>query len=409
MYDFLNKLRGNVSYTVKGAQPELLLNLCMREGVELMSALPQDEFTVCIRIFERHEKRFLALAARSQCDVFREGSSGAPTITKKLARRAVAAVLAAACVAVFLVSRLFIWEININGNEKVASGEILAVLKECGVEIGSFWPSFTSDSLRSEILVCIPELSWVTVNIYGSRAEVIVRERISAPVMIDGGTPADIIATKSGMVTDVSALIGDEQVTSGRAVIEGELLISGEMKSSFSDSRLVHAYGSVMAYTWYEITAIIPKMQTEKSYTGDEKSRFALFIGDRRINFYGNSSISDMYCDKIYDEWTLSVEGLFTLPISITREKSVFYEKTDWERDINFAAEQAKAYLREALLLEIGESGEILLENYTVSDVGDRLVVSLRAQCHEEIGKTVLMTQERIFDIQNQSDTKETR
>lgn len=409
MYDFFNKLRGNVAVSVSGAKPEAILNLCAKEGIEIMSAVPEDEFTLLIRISARDEKKLFDLAPRAQCSIERLAASGVTSMKGRLKKRFVAVILLAACVCVLLSSRFYIWEINVTGNETVTTGEILAALRDCGVEIGSFWPNFTSDNIRSELLVHLPELAWATVNIYGSRAEVIVRERVQVPEMLDESNPADIIATKAGMITEVQALIGDAAVFNGTAVIEGELLISGEMKSSYAGSRTVHAYGEVTAYTWYELTASMPLASAEKSYTGGETSRYALNIGGSRMNFYGNSSIYEEGCDKIYDEWTLAIEGLFTLPVSITREKSVFYEINEAERDMELAKELLERALRDTLLSEIGESGEILAENYSVSVTGDEVIVCLRAQCLEQIGKTVSMTQERLWEIESRnSATKET-
>ena len=67
-----------------------------------------------------------------------------------------------------LLSSLFIWEINVEGNEKLTTGEILRALEECGVKTGTFWPGLDTDEIRCRMLLRLPELGWMTVNVHGS-------------------------------------------------------------------------------------------------------------------------------------------------------------------------------------------------------------------------------------------------
>ena len=95
-------------------------------------------------------------------------------------------------------SGLYIWDIDIVGNETVSDSEILDALSECGVYIGANWTGFNSDMIRSRALELMPQLSFITVNVHGSRATVIVRERIEPPALESGTGTRDMVARRSG-------------------------------------------------------------------------------------------------------------------------------------------------------------------------------------------------------------------
>jgi len=389
MYEKLNSIKSRAVYRVQGAKTEAVLNALVREGIDVICAEPGGDFEMEVTVPLRSGKSLEAIAPRVGCEAELISVSGTKAVGKKLVSRLFALVLGTFVLLVVLGSRFFVWEITVSGNEAVETGEILAALRECGVETGAFWPNFTSDRIRSELITRIPELSWATVNMYGSRAEVLVRERVSPPEMVDESVFADIVAEKDGVISEIHTLIGMAEVQNGKAVSKGDVLISGTLLSTYAEPKFTHAFGTVKAFTWYEITARMPLMANEKTYTGERDSRFSLKIGGWRFNFYGNSSIYDVQCDKIIDKWTLSIDGLFTLPVSIEREKSVYYETSETENISGEAEKLLCDYLAQRLRDEIS-GGEILTENYSLSVSGDTISVCLRAACLEEIGRVVL-------------------
>lgn len=385
VYDILNRLSGWSDCRVSGTLPAAFLNRCASRGVALLAAVPEGEFSYRVRLRTRDMKRAGRCAAEAQCTLEPLSSGGAPSLARKLRRRALVAL--GLLLAFFLLawSKLYIWEISVTGNETVSAGAILDALRECGVGLGTFWPDMTSDNVRSELLVRMPELAWATVNIYGSRAEVIVRERVAKPEIWDRSAPTDLVAAKSGFVTEVRALNGTALVKPGSAVIAGETLISAKTDSAFSGTRYVHAVGTVTAETYYELSAATLLTAAEKIYTGETKTRFALVLGNSRWNFFGNSSISPDTCDKITEESTLSLGNIFSFPVSLVRETERSYTLEESQRDLNIAARELEAALHERLLAALGAGGVIESESYSASTSGGLLTVCLRARCTENI------------------------
>jgi similar to stage IV sporulation protein len=395
-----NLLRGCVSLVVKGAFPENFLNLCARSGVEFWGTEPADDYTLCLCIHRRDLSRVEALAKRALCTVETTRQRGVPHMARRLKKRYVLLLGLILCLLSLTWSSLYIWEIEVTGNETVSSTEILRALDDCGVGVGSFWPSFVSDNIRSEALVRVPELSWLTVNVKGSKAEVIVRERVPKPEVVDEKLPTNVIAEKSGVITDMNVLRGRALTQKGFTVLAGDVLVSGAVPSTFSPVRAVHAMARIEARTWYELTAAAPLSQGVKSYTGEEQTHYSLEIGDKRINFYGNSGISDNNCDKIISEHRLGVTGLFSLPVAVVKETERQYgivQETVDARQARTALEQS---LLDRLAEELGESGQTVETAFSASEQNGWLYVTLRAECIEEIGGVREMSETELQSIQ---------
>ncbi len=386
VYDGLNRLAGWVDCRVTGAEPAAFLNGCAGERVPVLGAAAEGEYALRVRLRARDSRRAARLARRTQCTLEILSGGGTPALLRFLRRRGLAAAGLGLILLLLAWSRLFIWEIGVTGNERVDTGRILDALRECGISCGSFWPGITSDNLRSRLLTELPELAWATVNVYGSRAEVIVRERVPKPDIWYEKDPVDVVAAKTGFVTEVRTLCGTARVGPGSAVTEGETLISCHADSLWGGPRLVHATGTVRAETWYVLRAAVPLSKGVKQYTGRESSRWALLIGKQRYNFYLNSSISGGMCDRISKVWHLRLGGVFSLPVALVRETEREYAVAETPRDQNLARRELEELLLARLQAALGPEAEIRDVRCFAAVSDGLLSVKLHARCSEDIG-----------------------
>ncbi len=185
-------LRGSVRAEVSGAAPQRLLNAMSEAGIDFWDAAPGDAFTIRLGLYSRDLREVRALAPRCQCEIKLLRESGAPVVRRRLRRRAALLVTAAACFVLLAASSLFVWDISVEGNENVPTGEILRALAACGVEPGAFWPGWSSDEIRNSVILDIPELAWLGVSVDSSRALIRVRERTAAPELIDADGPGRV-------------------------------------------------------------------------------------------------------------------------------------------------------------------------------------------------------------------------
>ncbi len=293
-----------------------------------------------------------------------------------------------ACILIVWASSLFILEIKVSGNEQVSSGEILMALEDLGVGIGTMRLTMSQEYISNEILQMIPELSWIAVNCTGSRAQVLVREAIPRPEIINKKIPADVVASKAGIISKMTVLEGTAMHARGDTVVKGDIIVNSGMDSIASGTRYVRASARVLARTWYELSAQMPLKSFEKSYTGNTKTRTALIFAGKRINLYLKAGNPWMNCDKITEKKSITLTGGAVLPVTVARSTYKEYEPTAVSNVVEEAEEILRKRLDRMLKGEIS-SGEIISAEYLSSETDGMLTVTLFAECEEEIGETV--------------------
>ncbi len=388
--------RGFALVRAVGAEPTRLLDICANKGIEFWGAYPEDEFTLYIKVRLKALEKLLNLEEESRCEISLVEKRGAPVMMKRARRRYVLWVLPAVLILLFVISSFFTWEIEIHGNETVSETEILNALESAGVYIGSFHPAYTSDNIRSRVLVKIPELKFISVSVFGSRVYVQVRERTDIPELFDEFEKVKIVAEYPGIIEDIKVYKGEGKFTKGQTVIKGETLIDGAVSSTFSETKILHAEGEVMARTWHEVMVFMPAEYTLKEYNGKTQSRYSLILGDRRINFYQSSGILKDKCDIIISEEKLSVDGVFTLPVSLVCRRSLYYETVSASRSRQYMKTLLQERANAELLQKIGDKGEVLFTNSSFKVIDGFGVLTLRAECSQEIGLERPMAKQEI-------------
>ena len=150
------------------------------------------------------------------------------------------------------------------------------------------------------------------------------------------------------------------------------------------DARFVRAKGNILAETWYELSAVCPTEELQKTPCGISGSRYALVVGKRRINLYPDSGKTIDECDKIIKEYKLGAEGLFSMPVKLIREQRQKY-KTSPETLYDTAQMERK--LTDTLRQSV--AGEINSMRFREGKLNGVYVLTLRAHCTEQIGETV--------------------
>ncbi len=377
-----------VRLRAEGEKTEAFLNELSRRQIGFRNAASEDG-GVRLTVNRPDLKRAREAAAESGMRLKTLGKSGLFTLPGRLKKRYVLLGMSLALLIwVFHMSNV-IWEIKVSGNDKVSSAQILEQLRQLGVGVGENGTRIDNRRIRSLMLERIRELSWLTVRVNGSRAEVIVRERRPRPELIRGSDAADITASKTGMIENIAALEGRALVKKGDMVLAGQKLISGELTDLQGETRRVRALGDVWARTWYRLGAQTPAGHYEKSYTGRKRTAVSVKICDLHINLFFDSGIPYTFYDKMTSEKRTELLGM-ALPFSITKNEYLEYEPISSETD----AGQAEAMLGQRLLAELsGRTGgaEVTQTVFETLTEDGAIKVMLTAECLEQIGEASFM------------------
>ena len=369
----VNYLRGTATLTARGLFPERLLNLCAQEGVACWALEWTDSHTMRLTTYRRSLPQLRRLAQRVGCEVEVEGTRGLPSVLSR-----------------------FILTVEVVGSEKVPTAQILSELRRYGVRPGAYGPGLDRKTIAQQVLRELEGLSWMSINLYGTRLEVVVRDAVEPPELAGEDGYYDIVAETDGLITQVEPMAGEAAVQEGDTVAEGEVLISGVITMEppkYSDLPVrtyqTHARGKVYARTWRTLSAAIPVQAEVKRHTGEERTLWSLNCLGARLDFYKNSSIPWPLYDKITTVHQLTLPGGRGLPLMLRGERCRAYEKETVPIDL----EAARTLLEERLLLRlretVGADGQVLSTQYSARVRGGMLEVTLTAECREEIGMEV--------------------
>ena len=117
------------------------------------------------------------------------------------------------------------------------------------------------------------------------------------------------------------------------------------------------------------------------------RTRYALDIGKKRIKLYGKGSTLGGDCDKITQYRPVCLPWGLRLPITVAAETVTAYgPSTDLRRSAGEARQEGEALL--------GDTGAAESVRIDAVEQGSWLLVTLRAECLEEIGREVPLTKE---------------
>lgn len=251
---------GWVAFTAEGGFPERFINLCRRFGVSIWG-LEGTEKGLRARTDIRGYKKLHIPALRSGMKIRREGEHGLPFILHAFRGRFGLAVGAVAFAVITALLSGRIWLISVEGNHDVPEERIVQALEELGFRKGVRADDVENSALKIGAMSRIPKLSWLSVNVYGSKAVVVVREAVVTPIETPGAA-CDLVASKAGQLLRLTVYNGTGNFLPGSAVLPGDVLISGFEENRDGSADLCGAQGKALALTRHNITACVGEDET---------------------------------------------------------------------------------------------------------------------------------------------------
>ena len=384
MQKTVNLLRGFVRVAVECPFPERFINLCAHNGVAFWGAERVNEVRMEATIPAKSLARAEELSVRLGGALTPLSRRGAFFFLKRFKTRYALIAGLFLCLAALFVSNRYIWELSVEGCAALTDEEVLQALRDAGVSTGSRSSSVDIELIRNQMLLKLDKLLWISVNVTGSHASVVVRERTVKPEIVSRGTAVNVVAEKAGLITRIDTLSGSAQVFPGDTVDKGQLLVSGLVDSPQMGVRLLNARADVTARTWTELQAAVPTGAAGKRYTGRSKTRFALVFGGRRVNLYRNASQPYANCDKMSEASVLRLPQNVVFPVALVRETYTQYEPASYQMDEGVAEGALRQALEEALRGGVAR-GEILTETFVFSPEAGLATAVLTAECLERI------------------------
>ena len=367
---------------------EEILNKLELHSVEYYG-LKMDDDGVRINIPCHKRKHLVKCLARDGVRCEELDKKGIPVFLKKLFKRSgliVGSIIL--CIAMYFYGR-FVFDIKINGNERLSDKYIMDALANAGFEVGSYIPSIDFDELSNKVPLGYDDISWIFVNMMGNVAYVEVREykRNEQESEKEPQGATDLVASCDGQIYRFEVSEGIAKVSIGQTVSKGEMLVSGDEKGDKSDY-YGRSVGRVYAKVARTLSVEMPFQIEEEREVARILVKKTVKILGIEINLLKNSSNFDSSCDIIEQSRKITLPNNTELPVIITERYAIKKEKVTKHLGQEQVKELAKEKLWRSFSSQLGDLQ--IIEISTSESINEWVYrISCRVYCIMDIALEV--------------------
>ncbi len=336
---------------------EELLNALSSKKIDFWGSMVDESGALLVYGSVFSARHIIEEGEKLGCEISVCKRTGLPFIFEKYKKRYGIIVGVILAWAFLFYTSLFIWEVRVAPRSGEDSDEIYALLKECGLEMGTFLPDLKVREVENQFLLNNPQYSFVAVNVYGTVANVELRRASTHGEAEDTEGLCNVVASKSGTVISVEAYDGSPVVKEGDTVAEGDLLISSFMQGRLGVWRGVHAYGKVVAAVYYDFETEIPINYEVIQYTGKEETKTSVELLNLRFRLFSDEKSSFNKCKAVGSREQVVILGI-KLPLYVEKITYMEEEVVTVPMNKTLCKEKGETYLK--LWMEREIKGEIL-------------------------------------------------
>lgn len=316
----LASLRGFVTLHVTGPQVEKFINAVTEADIVIWDVKPAGN-GASLNLLLDDFFALRPLLKKTGCRTRVTARNGLPFNAAKLwKRKFFAAGLLLFGIGLVLLSSM-IWTVKIEGNNRIASEDILQAARHEGVyPFQWIWRMDDPDKLSKKLTSTLSGVSWVGVQRTGTSVKIQIVESDqpeNKPLL----SQRHLVSRTDAVVTEIYAEQGRPVVSRNTRVKKGQILISGALGDE-ENMEYVVAKGEVKGLVWHEYNIEVPLKRTRSSYTGERKDRTYLVLGKWAVQLwgYGKSGFAESRTLAEHDPLTWRS---FQLPLGLLTEKEM--------------------------------------------------------------------------------------
>ncbi len=293
----IQNIRGVVTVQIEGFFTERFINLCKINNIKIWEIRNVVKGVIRFKINIKDFKKLRMVARKTKCKVSIKKKEGLYFTLFKYRKRKIVFFLIAMAIFFTIAFSTFIWNINIEGNERISREEIIESLKESGLYIGRCKIGLDKKEIINSLRVNMTDISWAGIEIDGTLATVkIVEDTKLDEKDIQNNKIGDIIAKKDGVITRIVPEDGTAMINENSYVEKGNVLIQGTMFSKFVEPFDVTAKGIVKANCEYEYENTYNYNNIIKDYTGKTRYTIGITVNSKEnmLNYLNKSKKYDI-------------------------------------------------------------------------------------------------------------------
>lgn len=221
----LSYICGYVNISVEGYFIERFINMCISKRILLWNTKREKSTYLQTNISIKDFKRIKEVAKKTKCRININKKKGLPFMLNKYKKRKIFVLALLVIIISILATSRYIWNIEIIGNEKINTEEILQQLNEKGIVIGAEKSKIDPEEIIRKIRLKRDDIAWMSIDLNGTNAIIKIVENTEKPEILDKNDYCNIVANKSGVITKINARTGTPVVKIGDVVTKDTILV----------------------------------------------------------------------------------------------------------------------------------------------------------------------------------------
>ena len=358
----LRLILGYVKVEIEGYYIERFINICRNKKILIWNLKREKGVKLYFNIGIRDFKKLTEISKKIKCKVKIQEKKGLPFILHRYKKRKIFAISLILITILIYSSSLYVWNIQVVVEENLVLENIEQDLYDLGIKKGIKKSQINTSEIINELRLKRNDISWLGIDIKGTNVIIKAVKSDEKPEILDDTDFCNIVSTKDGIITKITAQNGTAIAKVGDTVRKGDVLIAGYMEGKYTDTRYVHSLGNIEAKVWYTQKKKIPYKQEIATFTGNEENKFQIKINNIQINFYKTLSKFEI-CDTIYSEQNIKIFSNYYLPISVVK----ITNKEQIKQEVKYSKQEAKTFgieeLSEKIENQIEDKSTILRKN----------------------------------------------
>ena len=381
---FLRWLFGYIRFTIEGNFPERFLNVAARRGVDLWK-LSHENGHMTAQTRQREYAVLCDIARKTDTQLTDIHYGGLPAFLKRYRRRKGLLIGLVLCgIGCHYLSGI-VWSINVRTPSLINEYEVRRLLREHGLTEGTPAKNVNVSDIINSISVNDRRVSWMTVNIMDTNAEINISPNLAS--FIGTQTPVPLSNMKSiadGTVTKVEVYQGTAHIRVGDGIRKDQLLVSGLVEYNNGHVELTDCEAHVFARTHRAVTIRLPKQYTIPQRQQTTLKRAMTAFGLSVPLTVTTNPSEGTVCQSQREQLTLLGHPL---PIYITEENWHQYEEVPVELTLPQAQTllQHKLSLYEFFMLSSTRQGTIVDRKITCREEADGFILQADYTIEEDV------------------------
>lgn len=379
-------ISGFVRVRIEKGFTERFFNLCNLKGIPLWD-VEYEAKGIFLKLYAADFKKLRKIREKSGVTIHIVEKKGLKFLLKRNSnRKGLIAGMIISIIFMFTMN-MFLWSIEVTGTNSMSSEQIKEAAEKLGLHTGMFVPAFDEgEASRRAVNHFDGKVSWMAINIKGSRATIEVRDYIEKNELQQSREPCNFIADSDGILISTNTFSGEQKAFSGQSIKKGSLLISGVYENTDGSVSYIHSDGLFSA---------LVNSNSEKSYP-------------TKLQFLRKAQESEYYvAELLHMKLPLSYKALFRTDNEISYKSHL----TCCDNELPFALrktvtfdENQECYEAVPLIFCIDDftlceynkfsMSRILKGNYDISVSKEEAYIGCSYKCIDFIGEKVEILKE---------------